>query len=343
MSIQSIGLNRILSFAAAAGVTILAASQAISPLNAGENPRFAQRRLGAGGPPPSAAARAMGNAKAASEYDLYRIPLPSGFTGGVAYDINNRGTVVVAAFAQDGRDQTFLWNKGDQAPRLIRNPTAEITAFSSISDAGVLFGNWGSFLEQTAGFYHPATGQWRGLPPYPGKPQNYGYRANNSGFGLGLACGGTWFEPTDCVWWLWDGKEYKTPALPDGLWVLIDGVNEMGQIVGRRLLNPPFDFRSFILDGTKSTDLLPGVKSSAYDINNRGEVVLNYEAEPNTLFIPAVLSAKGELTNLPLFPGALGTAWGALNDRGDFAGLSYDAMTVFREVVYPIVALAKNK
>jgi uncharacterized membrane protein len=282
------------------------------------------------------------NANDLEAYDVKRVPLPDGFPGGIAIDVNNRGTVAGMLFAGDGKDQTFIWNSGDEAVRVIRHPDAEITAVASITDSGLLFGNWGSFEEQVAGFHNPTTGQWKELPAYPGKKLNFGQRANNAGFANGNACNGTWDAPDECVWWIWDGKEYKAPALPGGLFVVIEGLNEIGQIAGRRLLSPPFNFRSFILDGATSKDILQGVKSSAYDINNRGDVVLNYEAEPNTLFVPAVWSRKGDLTALPLFPGAFGTTYIGLNDRGDFVGLAYDAPTDPRDS-YPVVALSKSK
>lgn len=280
---------------------------------------------------------APGTAKAltADDYILQRIPLPAGYFGGQAIEINNRRTVSGNLFHANGID-TFTWQIGESA-KIIKKPSTIITAVSAITDSGVLFGSWGSINEQVAGFHHPASGRWIELPPFPGKNINIGQKANNAGRAVGYACNGDWFTPIDCIVWVWNGKQYETPPLPSGLFAILNGINEAGQAVGAYLVQPPFDYKSFLLDGNTSTDLLPNVDSSAYDLNNSGAVVLNFEVDPNMLFVPAVLQ-KGNLALLPLHPGAFGTTYLGLNDRGDFSGLAYDDLV---QPPYPVIALKK--
>jgi hypothetical protein len=278
------------------------------------------------------------SAKNDSDYDVQRIPVPDGFTGGVAVDVNNRGTVGGVFFTPDNKDITFLWRKGRLTE--IRHPSADITSVPSIADSGVLFGNWGSFTEQTAGFYHPATGTWKALPAIPGKPINIGQRANNAGQATGLACAGNWFVLSSCSIWFWNGEAYESPSLPASPMQAFEGINERGQAVGRYLqTTPPIGFRSFVLDrGAALQIILPDTASAAYDINNQGQIVLNFEIDPNKLFVPALYDG-GNLELLPLV-GELGTTWIGLNERGDISGLAYDDLSSFRNV-YPIIGFRK--
>ncbi|MBY0372986.1 MAG: hypothetical protein K2Q23_03265 [Bryobacteraceae bacterium] len=271
----------------------------------------------------------------ANDYRLVRIPVPDGYFGGVAVDVNNRRTVAGVFLAINAPDATFTWNEGEQ-PVIIQNPNALITSVPSILDSGVLFGNWGSITEQTAGFHDPRAGRWTPLPPYPGKNLNIGYRANNAGRATGQACEGNWFQPSNCVWWFWNGRSYEPLQTPSGIFALVDGLNDIGTIVGRYLIAPPFDYRAFLIDRSTTTILLPDTKSAAYDVNNRNEVVINFESEPDTLFIPA-LYRNEVLTLLPLYPGAFGTTYIGINDRGDLSGLAYDLLGGMPGPPYPIV------
>jgi hypothetical protein len=72
------------------------------------------------------------------------------------------------------------WRRG-QEPRIVRHPDSPpFTMVRAIAGSGVLFGWWGSPVETTAGFYHPGSGTWRALPPYPGRTLNLGQQANNA-------------------------------------------------------------------------------------------------------------------------------------------------------------------
>lgn len=274
-------------------------------------------------------------------YELLRIPIPPQYSGGLAQDINNKRTVAGVLFYPFGAYDTFLWEAGGPV-KIIKyvdefGVEAPITSVPTISDSGVLFGNWGSFTEQTAAYYHLASKRWTNLPAFPGKNLNIGYRANNAGRATGQACNGDWFAPTDCVLWIWDGKQYQTPTLPPALSVFLDGINEIGQVVGYYVTQPTIEPRAFLLEGNTSTDLLPGVLSLAYDINNSQEAVLSFLPSPGAFLEPALVK-KGQVTLLPLLPGALGTTYLALNDRGDFSGYAFDQTTQSFFFVYPVVA-----
>lgn len=273
-------------------------------------------------------------ASADSAYRIEKIPLPPDAFAGLALDINNRGTVAGMFFKASG-DRTFVWDKNGL--REISKPEEPITAVASIAHTGALFGNWGSIAEQTAGFYLPQQDRWIPLPSIPGKPMNIGQRANNAGVATGMACEGDWFQPLNCTFWIWNGKSYEFPELPSSPALFLDGINERGQAVGRYLVTPPFGFRSFVLSGEKLDIVLPDTNSAAYDINNRGDIVLNFEIDPTILFVPAVLQG-GKLDLLPMFPGAFGTTYIGLNDRGDFVGLAYDDL---QSPYYPVVLLSK--
>jgi hypothetical protein len=267
------------------------------------------------------------------DYTTVLIPVPDGYIGGQGIDINNRREVGGTFISPVGLDVTFLWKDG--VVKEIRKPGALITLVPSLTDSGYMFGNWGSFVEQTAGFYHIASDRWLPLPPYKGKPLNVGFKANNAGRAFGISCEGNWFAPENCELWFYDGNSFQALTPPDPT-AQINGINDRGQLVGVSLLGAPTDFRSFLIDGAKTVPVLPGGNAAAFHINNRGQILVTYQETPGAVFVPGLVDGSNVVT-LPLVPGAFGTSYFGMNDRGDFTGVGYELF----QPPYPVVTLRK--
>jgi hypothetical protein len=263
----------------------------------------------------------------------FKIP---GAVFNTAVEINNRGTVGGVAVYADGRTSTFTWDAGQI--NYFNRAGATITAIPAITDSGLLFGNWGSNTEQTAGWYDPKHEEWKELPPFPGKNINIGARMTNSGRAVGQACNGTFAAPENCVAWIWDRREYQVFSVVNGKDTVPQGINERGQIVGLWLDSPPFDFKPFLYDnGAVSTLLVNGgVSATAFDITNSGEVLMLAELNPQDFFMP-VLYRAGVSTPLPLYTGALQTLYNGINERGDLVGVA------FVEGFEPLVLISLKK
>lgn len=269
-------------------------------------------------------------------YTFERIPTPAGFFAGEAIDVNNRGAVGGLFYAPGFVEVvTFVWRRG-QAPQLISHPGSSWTSVPAISDSGVMFGHWGSHTEQTAGFYQPSSGTWHPLPTYPGRTVNLGIRANNAGQAVGRACNGSLFNQTDCVNWIWNGSAYEVSPIPaTPLFGGLFGINEPGVMVGWQRVPPPESLRAVMVDGATTTTLMPGTRGGAWDVNNRGEVLVQYELAPGNWRMG--LLRRGEVTPLPQFPDAVWTGAYGLNERGDFAGFTWHGPNNF----HPYVAFAR--
>jgi uncharacterized membrane protein len=266
---------------------------------------------------------------------LIRLQVP-GSIGGVAVDINNRGTVSGVYFDPLGGQHTFIWHRGEY--QKVIYPGLPITSVASITDSGrILFGNWGTDTLQHAGTYDLRTGVWTPLPDYPGKPINTGWKMNNAGVAVGQACEGTFTMPFNCVAWIWNGRGYQTLSVAGTSDPVPQGINDRGQVVGLYLQTPPFGYRAFVYDRGEATLLLPTTDGVAYDINNQGEVLTLIEVDPTQLFVPAKYD-NGSVSLLPLYPSSIQTLWLGINERGDLAG---QAFTDFFSPPMPVVALRK--
>ena len=270
---------------------------------------------------------------AETDYELTPIPLPEGAIGGGAFFVNNSRAVTGTYFTATGKEHTFIYSKGEL--ETIANPDADITSVPSIADnSNIFFGNWGSVTSQHAGTYNRKTGEWNKFPDIPGKTLNIGFVRNNSGRAIGQACEGTFTEPTACIQWVWNGKQYEYLDFSGLTQPRISGLNDRGQISGSYLLAPPFDTRSFLLEDGTLTPLFEDKDSSANGINDQSQILLMLELSPVELFRPALYDA-GDVTMLPLYPASLQTSWMGLNERGDLAGLYFNS---FNDPPQPVVA-----
>lgn len=239
----------------------------------------------------------------------------------LAVDINNRG--MVGGFYDDaqGREFTFVWYRG--VIESIAYPGADITNAGAITNHGLLFGNWGSETQQTAGWYDLTKRRWTALPPIDGKNIMLGWRMNSSGTAIGQACEGTFHMPETCVAWIWNGREYREFSVTNAAETVPQSINDRGQIVGLWLESPPFGYKAFLYDDGVVTQLIVngGVSAVAYDVTNSGEVMMLAELDPLDYFKP-VLYDRGVTTPLPLYPGAVQTLYLGTNERGDRVGLA---------------------
>lgn len=296
--------------------------------------QFGPGRPGASRHAASAAPAGISSPSDAANYMMQAIPIPANYIGGAAIDINNRGQVSGYVFTVNETYATFVLEKG--VLTLYSHPDSLVTSVSAITDSGFLFGNWGSFEVQTAGFYDMKTGEWKELPPIPGKPINIGQRANNAGRATGYACEGSWTAPVNCVNWIYNGKSYEYVTLPGGATEgILNGINERNQIVGTHRYGQTSDGRSFLLDRKATIPILPDTDAFAFDINNQGQALVTYEVSPILPLVPGVWE-DGVLNPLPIFPGSFATIWQGFNERGDLAGNTWSS-----DPPQPVIALRK--
>jgi uncharacterized membrane protein len=255
-----------------------------------------------------------------TEYQTIGFKIP-GAVYNIAVDINNAGVVGGVYDDAEGREFTFIWRNGQI--ETIAYPGAAITNAGVITNTGLLFGNWGSETEQTAGWYDLTTGVWVALPSFPGKPINLGWHINDAGTAVGQACAGTFYVLDKCVAWIWDAGGYHTFSVSTAAETVPQGINDRGQVVGLWLETPPFGYRAFLYDHGTVTPLVVngGVSAVAYDISSPGRVMILADLDPSDYFRPA-LYERGSTTPLPLYPGATQTLYVGTNDRGDIVGFA---------------------
>ena len=117
-------------------------------------------------------------------YEFVNILIPASDVADVIpIDINNRGTVSGIYTDTSGGIHSFIWRDGRTT--IIDYPGALITSVATITDSGILFGNWGSLKEQHAGYYNLSTGEWTQLPDITGYPILIGQKATESGDAIG--------------------------------------------------------------------------------------------------------------------------------------------------------------
>lgn len=197
---------------------------------------------------------------------------------------------------------------------------------TSITNDDQLFGSWGDDDSLTAGWYDLRSDRKMELPPIEGKPVNFGMRSSDSRSAIGRACEGPAYQPSNCVPWRWDGKDYHFLPTPLGNDFVPEGINAKGVIVGEARIAEPFDFSALLLEKNSINVIATyGVTNVvAHDINNRGDVITQAELDPQDYFKP-VLYRDGKSRLLPEYPGAFITGYLGINERGDmvgFAGLS---------------------
>lgn len=278
--------------------------------------------------------------RANPDYQLVPIPIPpDALNGAEAININNRGTVSGQLYLSPSfpptQIESFVWKDG-QLTRYAA-PGATITAIGHIADSErFLFGSWGTVNEQRAGFLDLQTGAWNALPQIPGKPINFGQRANNRGQAMGGACEGTSIQSFNCAWWVWDGRRYTFPDHASAS-ALPFGINDRGQIVGQIVTPSPFNVNAFFFERGQFSLLAPEKTAVAYGINNVGEITLFAADSPFEVGMPFLLGRAG-LRPLPVVADSLTTLWLGINERGDLAGTAIEPGTFIGR---PYVALRK--
>src|SRR5688572_24291308 len=87
-------------------------------------------------------------------------------------EINNRR--IVSGTYQDAaaKHRSSIWMNGEVLT--IDYPGAEHTLVAAITNAGFLFGNWGTGTDQHAGYYDHIRARWIHLPEIPGYRLNFG-------------------------------------------------------------------------------------------------------------------------------------------------------------------------
>ncbi len=276
-----------------------------------------------------------------SSYDFFLIEAPGAVMITVV-EINNSRIVSGIYRDEAGMDHTYVWVNGQLTT--IDYPGANHTLAASITNSGLLFGNWGSATVQHAGYFSLATGRWTQLPDIAGYPINIGMRMSESGAAVGYACPGSLFDPPfNCRPWRWDGRDYTFLSVPGALFVIPYGINNRGQAVG--LYRTPNFFRGFTeykgylqdltVDGPNGT-----VTATAYDINDNGEILAAAPFDPQDYW-PSILLNRGSYTILPGYPGVLRTFYQGMNQHGDLVGVWFDDPVTFE--VSAFVALRKQK
>jgi hypothetical protein len=277
-----------------------------------------QKLQGTGG------ARIAGRPVSIDSYTIAPLTIP-GAVFSIATDINERGMVVGVYDVITGtgvvKEYTFLSN-GNQL-HSIEHAGSDYTSVAGINNsATVLFGNWGSDTQQTAGFYDLKTGVFTGLQPVPGKPINIGVRLTDSGVALGYACEGTFFQPVNCVSWLSKGGSYEFFQPASQPIVAPSYINNRGQVVG--YAGDGVFWTGFLYEDGVTTWLYPpGITSTEFmprAISNSGVILMNGETDPASFWEP-FLYDHGTVKPLPEYDAPGQTTWLAMNGRGDLAGL----------------------
>jgi hypothetical protein len=262
----------------------------------------------------------------AKQYKFIPIEIP-GATFVEPFEINNRRVVSGVYGDAAGNWHSFIWIRGQVFT--VDNPAAQITAAGAITDNDLLFGNWGDQTEQHAGYYDLNRRKWVLLPDLPGYPLNIGQRMNNSGHAVGYACrSGTFFVPTDCDAWSWDGKEYSFYNFPGAMLTLPFGINERAQQVGlwEQSLNFYLGYRrdrGVVQDLTLSTDT-DLFYPTAYDINNNGDILAAAPLDPNSYWPSIILHGPSSFERLPNYPGVLRTFYQGMNEHEDLVGIWFN-------------------
>ena len=228
-------------------------------------------------------------------------PLPplAGGNNSQAWGVNNRGQVV--GFAENGtHDSTCT------APQVLQ--------FEAVI--------WG-----------PKKGQIQQLPPLPGDSDGVGASINDKGEVAG--CSGICANvgnPSCLHAVLWKNG---SPTNVGGSGPLNFGaaINNRGQVLVESLLPDNTTFHSFLWQKGVSTDLgmLPGHPLTfATGLNNKGQVV-GHSCDATDTFCVAYLWEDGVMTDLNMLvpPSVSGSLFyaGDINDRGEIAGIAFDAVT----------------
>lgn len=272
------------------------------------------------------------------DYEFKEINIPGGEL--FAYDITNSGIVSLSQVVDPSTNETktVLYRDGEVV-ETVSKPGALITSFIAANN-GILFGNWGDLTSHVAGTYNLETKRWTELPPIPGKPLNYYWRMNESGFGVGIACEGDWFASVNCVSWAWHPflRKYEFIAYPNAPETRVFGVNNRRQIVGiwgagstpwGQLWDPAGflayrgEFQLLVANGRQIINV--------WDVNDSGAVLVDdlYGQDPDITWEQGLLRA-GRYSSLPSCCTGLDTSgliWSThigVNDSGDVVGNWWD-------------------
>jgi hypothetical protein len=274
---------------------------------------------------------------ASDRYTIIAIPLPKNDSS-IAFDINERGLVtgVYDVILEGGakRESTFVWNGKELVT--IEYPGAQYTSVPGINASGnLLYGNWGSFTQQTAGYYDLKQNTFSAIDPMLNKPLNFIVRANDAGVALGYSCEGDFDFAFNCLYWLWDGKVFRTLQLPEQQpFNFPTYINNRGQVVG--FSAGPAGIMGFINEGGVNTWLYPpGITTNEYiprAISNSGIILGSGETDPSIFWQPFFYD-HGLTKLLPEYGPEGQTNYFGMNERGDLAGSFFTGPTTAIAIV----------
>ena len=260
-----------------------------------------------------------------------------------ANDINDRGDVVGAYTASDGRTRGFLWSGDDNDVAVIEFPDAQLTAIFGVNNRREMVGHY--YLCEVRdpagvcallGEGHPFVfrdGVFTPIDIPVGASSLVPYDINNRGDIVGTYSVSVEHVGSFPRGFLIDQHgTFHTVDLPNdpSTWEL-RGINDQGDTVGyfADVVNG-IGRTGFLLErngGFTTLDLPGGGESIAQGINARGDVVGSYSLVPNGLFLQGfVYSRTGDVSSF-VIPGTYLTHADRINDRGQIVGIYMNTAT----------------
>jgi len=264
-------------------------------------------------------------AAVAAEYEFETLTAVS---PGTANDINNRGQIVGAS-----GDSGFLIDGGTVTE--IAYPGADSTIAFGNNDLGVVVGRYG-IGDESFGFIYDG-GEFTQIDFPDAVGRSYAFGINNQGDIIGLWCDEGDTPPCsfssaatgDAIrGWLFDKNGFSNVDFPGAVDTFALRITDNGAIAGQYYTATAGFAFTRDKDGTWNTLVVPGAtESEAHGINNRGDVVGLYFADP--FDIRGFLKKKnGGYVDID-FPGAEFTAVFSSNDVGDIVGFYFGNDFVF--------------